>query len=193
MPLLQDAQRTRFKIVVSDNDIMVPALRTGELDVLLNYPPRNTTREGLIEETLYEDEFVVIASRTHRLAKLKRVTLHDLAGERWVLSESSLLAQQLLRRTFVERGLPAPEVVLETRSVGVKLNAVGASSLLDFSSRRTFEKVPQRSQLTILPVKELTWRRPVSLIYRDGIFLSSAIRRFIAKAKEAAQRLQPLA
>ncbi len=187
MPLLGNSQNTRFRVIVSDNDVMIPALRTGELDVVVNYPARTMSREGLVEEPLYEDEFVVVASMHHRLAGRKRVTLDDLAGAQWALSESSLLAQQKLRRTFVERGLPMPEVMLETRSTGLKRATVASSSLLDFSSRRALEKDAQRAGLRILPVKELTWRRPVSVTYRDGAYLSPAVRRFIETLKTAAK------
>ena len=186
MPLLQNSHKTRFKIIVSDNDVMIPALRMGELDLLVNYPPRIMSRAGLVEEPLLEDEFVVVASIKHPLAKLKRVTLNDLAGERWVLSESSLLAQQKVHRAFLERGLPTPEVIVETRSTALKWAMVASSSLLDFTSRMAVENDFLYHQLRILPVKELTWRRPVSLIYREGSYLSPAARSFIASVRDTA-------
>jgi DNA-binding transcriptional LysR family regulator len=190
MPLLQNSPKTRFKIIVSDNDLMIPALRTGELDLLINYPPRTMSREGLIEEPLFDDEFVVVASAKHRLAKLKRVTLSDLSAERWVLSEPTLLAQQRLHRAFLERGLPTPEVLVETRSTNLKRATVASSSLLDFSSKLALENGPHCDRLRILAVKELTWRRPVSLIYREAAYLSPATRSFIASVKDIAATWQ---
>lgn len=189
LPLLNDAPRIAFNIIVSDNDLMIPALRRGELDLIFGYPPRALPREGLVEEQLFEEEFMVVSSAKHRLAGRKKVTLDDLVNERWVLAESSLLAQQRLRRTFLEHGLPPPRVAVETRSLRLRLQIVGSSDLLDYTSRGVFLKASEGFGLKVLPVKELRWRRPVGLVYREGAYLSPAVRQFIASIKAtAAQR-----
>ena len=60
--LLREAPRTTMQVVVSDADEISPALRNGELDLILNImhpkPP-----EGLLYLPLYEEEFVVCACR----------------------------------------------------------------------------------------------------------------------------------
>jgi DNA-binding transcriptional LysR family regulator len=54
LPLVRDAPKISFNIVVSDNDLMIPALRRGELDLMVGYAPRALPREGLVEEHLFE-------------------------------------------------------------------------------------------------------------------------------------------
>ena len=78
--LLKDAPRTNLVVSVSDNDVMVPAMRNGELDLIFNVLPVMSSPDGLVREHLYDDEQVVCASIKHRLAERKRVTLTDLAG-----------------------------------------------------------------------------------------------------------------
>jgi LysR family transcriptional regulator of gallate degradation len=167
---------------------MVPALRRGELDMIVGYAPRALPRDGLVEEFLFEQQFMVIAAATHPLSSRKVVRLADLGTERWVLSESSLLAQQRLRRTFVERGLPPPDVAVETRSLALRQQLVAASHLLDYTSRDALEAASMRCDLKALPVKELAWRRPVSIVYREGAYLSPAARSFMDAIKAVAAR-----
>ena len=186
LPLLADAPKTSYNIIVSDNDVMIPALRRGDLDLIVGYAPRALPREGLIEEHLFDQEFMVIASATHPLAGRRTLGLTDLAGERWVLSEAALLAQQRLHRAFLERGLPAPRVAVETRSLRLRLQLVAASNLLDHTSRDVFDPAKTGLGLKELPVKELAWRRPVSIVYRQGAYLSPAARRLISAIKAAA-------
>jgi len=93
--LRQEAPRTKLDVIVSDNDEMVPALRKGELDLIVNYMPIQA--EGLVCEHLCHDDYVVCASVGHRLSGRKRVELRDLLGERWAWAEPSLGAQQKLR------------------------------------------------------------------------------------------------
>src|SRR5262245_30715601 len=63
--LLKDAPRTRLVVSGSDNDVMFPALLNGELDAIVNY---YRPSEGLCSEHLYDEEFVVCAAASHRLA-----------------------------------------------------------------------------------------------------------------------------
>jgi len=186
LPLVGNAPRLSYNIVVSDNDLMLPALRRGELDLIVGYAPRALPQEGLVEEHLLDEEFMVVASASHPLAGRPTVKLSDLAGERWTLSESSLLAQQRLRRTFLEAGLPVPQVAVETRSLRLRLQLIASSRMLDYTSRSVFRSARRSFRLKELPVKELAWLRPVSVIYLEGAYLSPAARQFIAAIKTAA-------
>jgi len=188
LPLMRDAPKVSFNIVVSDNDLMIPALRRGDLDLIVGFAPRALSREGLAEEPLFDVDFVVIAAADHPLAGQKTVSMADLAKERWTLAEASLLTQQRLRRIFLEQGLPPPEIAVETRSLRLRLQLVASSTLLDYTARGVYLAARKSFRLKVLRVKELTWRRPVSVVYRDGSYLSPAARQLIASIKAAATR-----
>lgn len=171
--LLKGAPRLRLKVSVSDNDLMVPALHNGEVDIIVNYIPA-VLPEGLVQMPLIDDEFVVCASTNHRLTRHGRVTIADLVEEQWALTEQTLGSQASLRRAFQDRGLPLPQVALETRSVRLVLRSVASSNLLTFTSRHVVEQAASRYRLAVLHVRELesAWRRPVGVIYRKGGYLS---------------------
>jgi DNA-binding transcriptional LysR family regulator len=48
---------------------MIPALRNGELDLIVHYSHPTSPTEGLVCERLFDDEYVVCASVKHRLAE----------------------------------------------------------------------------------------------------------------------------
>jgi DNA-binding transcriptional LysR family regulator len=176
--LLRDAPRVTLKIGVSDNDLMLPALRNGELDLIVNYLPR-VLPEGLVQEELYQDSMVVCASVRHRLARRKRVSMADLARERWAVTDAALLGHQRLRQAFQDYGLPAPVLAIESRSVRIRFESVARSELLDFTSRLAFEHAAPRYGLKEIPVKELEWRRPVGVMYRKEAYLPPPARKLI--------------
>jgi len=186
--MLKDAPKASLVVTVSDNDVMVPALRAGELDLIFNYLSVPGSPEGLVREHLYNDEQVVCASAHHRLAQSKRVTLADLAQEKWAVSALPQISQIRLHHAFHAAGLPPPRIALECRSPRLKLRAVACSDLLDWTSRHFAEESEFAPKLKFLPVKELAWRRPIGLIYRQESYLPPAIRRFIdiLKAQVAA-------
>ena len=174
--LRQEAPRTKLDVIVSDNDEMVPALRRGELDLIVNYMPIQA--EGLVCEHLCHDDYVVCASVGHRLNGRKRVELRDLLGERWAWAEPSLGSQQKLRGTFRDAGLPPPDVGLECRSTALRLRSVAKSDLLDFTSLAVIRQVA-RVDITVLPIKELIWRRSVCLLQLKGAYAPRALQRLM--------------
>ena len=184
--LLSDAPRLKLKVIVSDNDVMLPALRSGELDVVVNYLPR-AIWEGLVQERLYDDEFVVCAGAHHPLASRERVTFSDLSGQRWVLSEPNLHSQIWLERAFEARGLPPPRVAFETRSIRLRLQAVSSSDLLDFTSRRVVEEAARTFRLRELPVEDLPWRRAIGMLWRKDSYIAPSAQRLMNLLKSAAR------
>jgi DNA-binding transcriptional LysR family regulator len=184
--LLKDAPRTKLLVVGSDNDLMFPALHSGDLDAIVNY---YRPSEGLACEHLYDDEFVVCASASHRLAGRAGLTLADVAQERWALAEPTLISQRWLLDKFREAGFPPPRIALESRSLPLKQWMVAASDLLTFTSRSVVRQCASVSEVTMLPVEELAWPFPVSVIYRNETYLPPAMRRFVEIIKATAKTM----
>jgi DNA-binding transcriptional LysR family regulator len=174
--LLKEAPRTMLNIRVSDNDVMVPAMKNGELDMIVNY--RWKQPDETLYEHLYDDDYVVCAAAHHRLAGRKQIKLRDLVDERWALSEPVLHSQQRLHAVFRDAGLPPPNVGLECRSTAIRLRAVAKSDLLDFTSRSVVRQFGGPA-VRILAVSELAWRRSVGLLRRKETYLPPVAGRFI--------------
>jgi DNA-binding transcriptional LysR family regulator len=197
--LLKDTPRTKLIVSHSDNDLMIPALHNGELDLIVHYLPRASPSahsdeavrpiEGLICEHLFDDEYVVFASVKHRLAGRKKVPLAEVARERWLSTDPALRGHRRLHEVFGDHGLPPPSIAGEARGTALRLRMVAASTLLDWTSRNFIEQSAVVSSLAILPVKELVWVRPFGLIYRRETYHPPAIKRLIeilrASAKDA--------
>ena len=183
--LLKDAPRTKLIASVSDNDLMVPALCNGELDLIIHYLPL-TPLEGVVWEHLYDSEYVVCASAKHRLAGRKQVTLAELAQERWALNELALPAQQRLLEKFRDSGFPPPRVAFQSRSAALRLRTVGSSDLLTIVSRDCIEQATSAATVITLPVDALAWLRPVGVIFRRETYLPPVGRRFIEIIKAMA-------
>lgn len=184
--LLKDAPRTKLIVSVSDNDLMVPALCNGELDLIIHYLPV-TPPEGVVCERLYDSEYVVCASAKHRLAGRKQVTLAELAQERWALKELALPAQQRLLEKFRDSGFPPPRVAFQSRSAALRLRTVGSSDLLTIVSRDCIEQATSAATVITLPVNALARLRPVGVIFRRETYLPPVGRRFIEIIKAMAK------
>src|SRR5262249_49432652 len=125
--LLKDAPRTKLIVSLSDNDLMIPALCNGELDLIINYLLATSPTEGLIGEHLFDDEYVVYASAKHQLSRRKEATLAELAQERWLSTAPALLAHRRLHEVFRDHGFPPPSIAMEARSTALRLRTVAST------------------------------------------------------------------
>jgi DNA-binding transcriptional LysR family regulator len=181
--LLNQAPGLSVQVVVGDNDVMVPALCNGELDMIFNVIPGGPL-PGCVQEHLFDDEVVVCASADHPLAKRRRVAMADLVQEQWTLSVPAVLNVQHLRRQFQAGGLPPPRVAVEARPVRLRLQICASTRLLSFTARRTLKLVEPRLRLRELPVPELKWHWHAGVMYRNESYLPPEARRLITMLRE---------
>ncbi len=184
--LLREAPKLSLEITVSNNDLMVPRLRHGELDIIVAVIA--TPYDGTVQELLYDDEFVVCASAGHRLAKRKRLTVADLSQERWALGSPDIAPRQVLYRVFRDSGLPQPRIAVEARSIRPRLHAWAYTDLLGITSKRFLRRISAAFRLVQLPVKALSWPRPVGVRYRKDGYLPPAARRLLELLKSGSHR-----
>ena len=184
--VLKDSPAVQIKVTVASNADLLQALRDGQLDLAVSGIPVSAP-EDLVQERLQGDKFVVFASASHPLAKRKRVTLADLAGERWALSGADGLSRKQIERAFEDNGLPPPRVALEGPSLSVRLQVTATSRLLGFNSTGVLRQAARQHAFVQIPLKELTWERRVGISYRKDAYLSPLARRFIEILKATAK------
>lgn len=186
--LFKDAPKVTLKVIDGGSDVLVPALRNGQLDLIIGFIPTHP-EEDIAQEDLLADAFVVFASADHRLAKFKRVTLADVARERWALGAANVPDWRWLHRVFEDNGLAPPEVAVETSATSLRLRAVASSELLGFAPRQYMLKVVPHLRLAELHVKELAWPCRLGVRYRKDAYLSPAARRLIEILKATAKEI----
>jgi DNA-binding transcriptional LysR family regulator len=186
--LLTDAPEVTVSFTVGQNPVLLPALRNGHLDLIITSlatPPY----EDIIQEHLYDDEFVVYASADHRLAGRPRVRIADLAQEGWALSALDGRIARMLQRAYEDNDLAPPRVTLVGGPMQIRLLAIGSSRLLGFAPRRSVRQVASHLHLTEIPVTGLAWTRQVGVGYRKDAYLSPVARRFVEVLKVTAKEI----
>ena len=174
---LKEAPKTTAKIVIGPIDMLLSALHKGDLDLIVTLIPAFSDED--VVQPLFEQDFAVYASASHRLARLKRVTIDDLIHERWVFPVKDSLSWQWVRHVFADHDLPAPITALETPSLSIKLSAVASTDLLGFTGTRVLRQAAARLPLVDLRVQEFAWRVRLGVRYRKDAYVSPAVHRFI--------------
>ncbi|MBX3664951.1 MAG: LysR family transcriptional regulator [Burkholderiales bacterium] len=190
---LAEAQGIRLSVMVDMNNVLVPSLRDGVLDLIVSGIPPSSAPD-FTHEPLLDDEFVVVASDSHPLTRKKHLRPRDLAPYRWVLSSgsaasSSVLSRQHLTQCFINHALPEPVVALETNSTHLMMRTISGSDLLGFQSRQVVRSAKLKTRE--LRIESLAWHRCIGITYRRHSYLPRAGRRFIQLLHERANRERP--
>ncbi len=186
--LVKTNQKITAAIRIEQTHATLPALRSGELDLVLSALPVQPD-EDLVQESLVDDDIVVIASANHPLTRQKKVTIADLAPQHWALTLPNSVTRRRFSQLFEAQGISPPKPTLEISSAALKLRMVAASDLLCFVSRLWLERQASGPRLVEIPVEEMKWRRRTGVSYRKGGYLSPAARRFIEILKTTAKEI----
>ena len=187
--LLASASKVTVSVTIATSTagVLLPALRRGELDAVVSNVQPAALYNGLVREPLWNNEFVVYCSTTHRLSRRKSVVLADLVNEGWVGAESiTLTAPQSLTEIFASHGLPPPRIVLTSDSGVLNHRTVAVTDLLGFGTKKALALY---ADLKALPVRDLHRTRQVAVSYRPDAYLSPAALRFIEVLKATARKV----
>jgi DNA-binding transcriptional LysR family regulator len=185
--LLMEAPKVSIELEVNDNDLLLPQLCKGELDVVFNFIGA-APQPGTVHEHLYEDELVVCASAKHRLAKARRVPLAELAPERWAVQSSRHLWVEALAHVLRDHGCPPPNLAIQVRSLRARLQLWSCTDLLGLATKRILRQAGAPFGIKELAVAELRRARPVGAIYRKDGYLPPSARRLIDLLKARLSR-----
>jgi DNA-binding transcriptional LysR family regulator len=97
---------------------LLDALRAGDLDLLFGVLRRPAWATDVREEFLFSNPYVVVVRRQHPLARVRNVTLLELARFDWILPARGAPRREAFERLFA--GAPRlPKVGIETTSPAI--------------------------------------------------------------------------
>lgn len=154
-------------------------VENGALDMGIGFVP--VTSERIESQPLFEEDFVLIASPGHRLAKRRQLSLSALAEESLILLPDIFCTRRLLNASF-ERVGAQPKIIVEMNSIEGILATVRTSKLATVLPRLSLGG-GRNNGLRGIPLKNPTPRRGVGLLWKKGGYRSGAVRALAEQVK----------
>lgn len=154
-------------------------VENGALDMGIGFVP--VTSERIENQPLFEEDFVLIASPGHRLARRRQLSLSALAEESLILLPDIFCTRRLLNASF-ERVGAQPKIIVEMNSIEGILATVRTSKLATVLPRLSLG-VERNNGLRGIPLKNPTPRRGVGLLWKKGGYRSGAVRALAEQVK----------
>ncbi len=168
-----------------------PLLRTRTIDVALSRMPPASAGGDIAFDRLFEDRLFAVVGAGHPLSHRRKISLKELAGERWIIPFPDTSVHARVRAAFDGLGIAMPEAVMAAMSLHLRYELVLTDryvttlpgSLLLFGNAHTAAHV--------LPV-DLPGGAPTGIATLKGRSLSPVARLFVECARKASRSIEGL-
>lgn len=181
--------RLVIKVEEATNDLLMPALRSGELDMVLGRLPEFRDREGLQQEYLLDDFAQIVVRRDHPLTKCGPLELADLLQNDWILPGQSTTLRRQIDKAFRDEGLEPPAHNVETVSFLTSRRLLQLTDYLAVWPVQLARLEIEAGVIAALPVPLQTTMRPIGISTRSDDMMSPAATRLVTCLREVAREL----
>jgi DNA-binding transcriptional LysR family regulator len=137
-------------------------------------------------EFLFDDPLVVVAGPRTRWASRRKIDLADLVGERWILGPPNTANSLDIMEAFRKRGLPAPNVAMESLSVSLRTYLLATGRFITAMPRSAASQSPVKILPVDLPDRP---RRQFAVFTLKDRTVSPVVDRFIAHLRDFARSM----
>jgi DNA-binding transcriptional LysR family regulator len=178
-----------FHALAAPTEILHRALVERDVDLLIaqKIGPFADGQFGF--ETLYDDDYVVMAGANNPWTRRRRIELAELVNEAWVLPPPESAPGSVSVQAFGINGLKYPRVTLFTPSHEMRISLLETGRFLTILLASVLRFATRFAELKVLPVKLPLSRIPIGIVTLKNRTISSVAQLFIDTAREVAHPL----
>lgn len=113
---LQERPRLAIKVVEGTNEVLIPNLRSGEIDLIAGRLTGHGFHEELKQEKLFDERILLVVGPHHPLAGKKGVEFSDLKEFGWILPPFETTLRRQIEQYFLKQNQYHPPFCLESVS-----------------------------------------------------------------------------
>jgi DNA-binding transcriptional LysR family regulator len=159
--LRRERPKLVVKVVEGTDDVLIPALRAGELDLVIGRLSERRETLSLKQEVLTEDFACVVARHGHPLTRRKHLSLAELTEWEWILPPPETNMRRQIDIAFLEEGLEPPVHAIDSVSLLTNRQLLRAADYLGVFPAQVARQEASLGGIVILPV---TLRATAALI-----------------------------
>lgn len=172
--LLTTRPKVAVKIVKGTNEVLMPALLSGEIDLVMGRLPTHRHRDKIQQERLFDDRIVAVVGRGHPLAARAPLQFDDLKPFGWILPPVETTLRRQADTFFVGQQQYVPPVAIESVSYLANRAMVQARDLIGLMPSAVVTQDIESGQLVPLAWEVPFGQGPIGISYRSDTSLSPA-------------------
>lgn len=184
--LLEERPNVAIKIVEGTNEVLMPGLLSGEIDIVVGRLPSHRHRDKIRQEKLVEENIHAVVGGGHPLANRKTVNFAQMKPFGWILPPHETTLRRHVDQFFIRQQQYIPPVAVESVSYLTNRALLQSRNLIGLMPAQVVAQDIAQGYM-----KKLDWdvpfgRGPIGVSIRLGDELSPAGRAFKAALHEAA-------
>lgn len=176
--LAREQPRIEVRVFLDIAGSLMSMLELGQLDLVLA-PLVGPAPRGLDIVRFGHDELTVVARTGHPYFAKRRRTMADLLPYSWIVPPRNTAATKWLLERFAVAGLDPPKVYLEVDYAGAASLDLAAATDLMLLSPGAWPPHVGRTDVKRVAIPELTFKRPVYAMARQGCYWSLSMRALV--------------
>ncbi len=177
--LLKDRPKVAIKIVEGTNEILMPALLSGEIDVVVGRLPSHRHRDRITQEKLFDDGITAVVGNRHPLAGVTSVSFDQIRAFGWVLPPLETTLRRQVDQYFISQQQYQPALAIESVSYLANRALLQSRDLIGLMPRDVVAQDIEYGFLSRLDWAVPFGTGPVGVSYRNKDSLSPAGRAFL--------------
>lgn len=187
--LLAKRPNVAIKISEGTNEVLMPGLLSGEIDMVVGRLPSQRHRDKLRQEKLFDDHILAVVGPQHPLVDKQDVSFAQTKPFGWILPPLETTLRRQVDQFFVGQQQYVPKVAIESVSYLTNRALLQSRNLIGLMPAAVVSHDVANEHLV-----ELDWRvpfghGPIGVSLRVGDDLSPAGRAFKSALHAAAQSL----
>ncbi len=185
--VLNDRPNVAIKVIEGTNDALMPALFSGEIDMIVGRLPAYRHRTRLSQEKLFDDGVVAVAGRQHPLAGKKSVRFDQIKPFGWILAPLETTLRRQIDQFFISQDQYVPPMVFESVSYLTNRSLFQSRDLVGIIPDHVVSHDIENGLLCQLDWTVPFGNGPVGVSYRGPDSLSPAAAAFLSALRNAAK------
>lgn len=164
------------KVMVTNTMVIEEMILKSELDIAV--VEGEVLSEDIIKMPVYEDDLVLVAGATHPFYTMPEIPIELLQDQELVSREDGSLERNQFEQLLKEKNIKTRAKWSCTNTEAIKNAVIHGHGLAIISSMLIKEEVKE-NKLAVIPIKGVSLRREINLIYHKHKFLSESMKQFI--------------
>ena len=187
--IMAERPKVAIKVIEGTSDALMPALFSGEIDMIVGRLPAYRARPKLVQETLFDERIVAVVGNRHPLAGKKSVSFRQLRPYGWILPPPETTLRRQIDQFFVSQKQYAPQQVLESVSYVANRALLQKTDLVGVMPEHVVAHDFDEGLLVEVNWKPPFGHGPVGVSYRGPDSLSPAGTEFLNALRRAARAM----
>lgn len=176
--LLTARPKVAIKIMEGTNEILMPALLSGEIDMVVGRLPSHRHRDKLKQEKLFEDRVFAVVGNQHPLARKRAVSFDDTKSCGWILPPLETTLRRQIDQYFISQAQYAPAIAIESVSYLTNRALLQSRDLIGLMPAEVVTQDINDGHLSKLDWDVPFGQGPIGVSYRSDNSLSPASQAF---------------